>query len=144
MARSLSAFMAEAAEKVENAFFPASARFKDPESGETMLWEICAISASENAQIRKTCMRTVPAPGGRKGQYTQEFDGNAYQTKIAVRCTVFPDLNDAALQDSYEAMGAEQLLVTMLTPGEFEDYSAKVLEVNGFQNTQELVDEAKN
>ena len=32
----------------------------------------------------------------------------------------------------------------MLTPGEFEDYSAKVLEVNGFQNVQELVDEAKN
>lgn len=144
MTRSLSAFMAGAAEKVENAFFPASFRFKDPETGESMLWEICAISASENAQIRKACMKTVPAPGGRKGQYTQEFDGNAYQTKIAVRCTVFPDLNDAALQDSYKAMGAEKLLVTMLTPGEFEDYSAKVLEVNGFQNTQELVDEAKN
>ena len=53
-------------------------------------------------------------------------------------------LNDAALQDSYKAMGAEKLITTMLTPGEFEDYSAKVLEVNGFQNVQELVDEAKN
>lgn len=39
---------------------------------------------------------------------------------------------------------AEGQLVTMLTPGEFEDYSAKVLEVNGFVNDAELVDEAKN
>ena len=144
MARSLSAFMADAVEKVENVLYPASTRIKDPETGEPMMWEICAISASENAQIRKSCMKTIPAPGGRKGQFTQEFDGNAYQAKIAVRCTVFPDLNDAALQDSYKAMGTEKLITTMLTPGEFEDYSAKVLEVNGFQNVQEMVDEAKN
>lgn len=68
MARSLSAFMADAVEKVENVLYPASTRIKDPETGEPMMWEICAISASENAQIRKSCMKTIPAPGGRKGQ----------------------------------------------------------------------------
>ena len=65
---------------------------------------------------QKVLHENHPRPGGRKGQFTQEFDGNAYQAKIAVRCTVFPDLNDAALQDSYKAMGAEKLITTMLTP----------------------------
>lgn len=41
-------------------------------------------------------------------------------------------------------MGAEQLITTMLTPAEFEDYSTKVLQVNGFQSGDEMVEEAKN
>lgn len=84
-------------------------------------------------------------PGtGRKGQFTQDFDANAYLAKVAVRCTVFPNLNDAELQQSYGVMGAEQLITTMLTPAEFEDYSTKVLQVNGFQSSDEMVEEAKN
>ena len=31
-----------------------------------------------------------------------------------------------------------------LTPAEFEDYSTKVLQVNGFQSGDEMVEEAKN
>ena len=68
----------------------------------------------------------------------------AYQAKIAARCTVFPNLNDAELQASYGVMGAEKLITTMLTAGEFEDYSAKILELNGFSASDELIDEAKN
>ena len=54
------------------------------------------------------------------------------------------NLNDAELQQSYGVMGAEQLITTMLTPAEFEDYSTKVLQVNGFQSGDEMVEEAKN
>lgn len=142
MAKSLSAFLAQNAKKVDNVFYAASPRFID-EDGAPMKWEICCITSKENAAIRKTCMKMVPVPG-RKGQFTQDFDAQAYLAKIAVRCTIFPDLNNAELQDSYGAMGAEKLITTMLTPGEFEDYSSKVLEVNGFQSADELVDEAKN
>lgn len=39
---------------------------------------------------------------------------------------------------------AEELIATMLTPGEFEDYAARVLEVNGFQTEAERIEEAKN
>lgn len=35
-------------------------------------------------------------------------------------------------------------ITTMLTPAEFEDYSTKVLQVNGFQSGDEMVEEAKN
>ena len=88
--------------------------------------------------------RFVDPDTGRKGQFTQDFDANAYLAKVAVRCTVFPNLNDAELQQSYGVMGAEQLITTMLTPAEFEDYSTKVLQVNGFQSGDEMVEEAKN
>lgn len=144
MSRSLSSFMAGEVAPVQNVLYPASERFINKETGKAEEWEIRRISAKENGVIRKSCMRTVPAPGGRKGQYTQDFDAGLYQAKMAVACTVWPDLNDAALQDSHKVMGAENLITVMLSPGEFEDYSTKVLEVNDFNNKDELVDEAKN
>lgn len=139
----LSAFLAQNAKKIDNESYVASPRFIDPETNLPVPWEICCITAAENAAIRKSCMRTVPAPG-KKGQYTQEFDANGYLSKVAVRCTVFPNLNDSELQNSYGVLGAEALITAMLTPAEFEDYSTKVLNVNGFKSGDELVDAAKN
>ena len=57
---------------------------------------------------------------------------------------MFPNLQDTELQDSYGVMSAEELITTMLTPGEFEDYSTKVMQVNGFDSDTDLVEEAKN
>lgn len=143
MAQNLTAFLAQNAKKIENVRYVASDRFVDPDTQEPMRWEICCITAAENAAIRKSCTRTVPVPG-RKGQFTQDFDANAYLAKVSARCTVFPNLNEAELCQSYGAMDAEQLITTMLSPAEFEDYSTKVLEVNGFQSGEEMVEDAKN
>lgn len=143
MAKNLTAFLAQNAKKIDNVSFIASDRFVDSETGAPMPWEICCITAAENAAVRRSCMRTIPVPG-KKGQFTQDFDANAYLAKIAVRCTVFPDLNNAELQSSYGVMGAETLVTTMLTPAEFEDYSTKVLQVNGFKTGEEMAEEAKN
>ena len=143
MGKSLTAFLAQNAKKIDNVSFIASERFTDPDTKKPMQWEICCITAAENASLRKACMCTVNVPG-KRGQFTQDFDANAYLAKVAVRCTVFPNLNDAELQASYGVMGAEQLITTMLTPAEFEDYSTKVLQVNGFQTGEEMVEEAKN
>ena len=123
--------------------FAASDRFTDPDTGDPMLWEICCITAAENAALRRASIRQIPVPG-RKGQFTQDFDANAYLARVAVRCTVFPNLHDAELQKSYGVNGAEELIATMLTPAEFEDYSTKVLQTNGFQTGDEMVAEAKN
>lgn len=142
MAENLSAFLAQNAKKVNNEKFTVSHRFVDKD-GKSISWEICCITAAENAALRKSCMRTIAVPG-KKGQYTTEFDASAYLAKIAVRCTVFPNLNDAELQTSYGVMGAETLVATMLTSGEFEDFTTKILEVNGFKSTEELEEEAKN
>lgn len=143
MDKNLTAFLAQNAKKIDNVKYVASERFVDPETGEFMEWEIRCITAGENAALRKACMRTVPVIG-RKGQYTQEFDTTAYMAQLAVRCTVFPNLNDGDLMASYHINGADLLITTMLTPAEFDNYTTKVMEVNGFQTGAEMVEEAKN
>lgn len=139
----LSAFLAENALAVENVKFAASKRFMG-DDGKPMLWEIKTITGTEDEALRKSCAKRVPIPG-KKNQYQKETDYDMYLGKLAVACTVFPDLNNKELQDSYKAMGADALLKTMLTPGEYADYVQKVQEVCGFDTSlQDEVDEAKN
>jgi len=139
----LSAFLAQNALKAENVKFSASKRFVD-ENGKPMEWEIKSVTSEEDERIRRDCTKKVQIPG-KRGQYTQETDYNKYVGKLAAACTVFPNLNDADLQNSYGVMGDDALLKTMLQPGEYADYLTKVQEVNGFDTTfDELVDEAKN
>lgn len=142
MAKTLSAFMAQNAKRVDNRKIAVSRRFVD-ENGKAVEWEIACITASENQKIRKESMRNVQI-SGKRGQYTQDFDAAQYQAKLASRCVVFPDLNDASLQESYGVMGAEALISTMLTPGEFDDLIIAITELCGFTTDGELVEEAKN
>ncbi len=139
----LSAFLAENALAVENVKFAASKRFMG-DDGKPMLWEIKTITGTEDEALRKSCAKRVPIPG-KKNQYQKETDYDTYLGRLAVACTVFPDLNNKELQDSYKVMGADALLKTMLTPGEYADYLTKVQEVCGFDTSlQDEVDEAKN
>ena len=142
MTKSLSAFMAQNAIKVDNRKIAVSRRFID-ENGNAMEWEITCITAAENQKIRKDSLRNVPMTG-KRGQYTQDFDTAQYQAKLAARCVVFPDLNDAAVQESYGVMGAEALISSMLTPGEFDNLILAITELCGFTTEGEQVDEAKN
>ena len=57
---------------------------------------------------------------------------------------MFPNLNDSELQQSYHVNGADNLIVAMLTPAEFDDYTVKIIEQCGFKTGDELVEEAKN
>lgn len=140
---SLSAFLAENALSIENIQFAPSRRFVG-EDGNPVPWEIKTITGTEDEALRKSCTKRVPIPG-KKNQYQREVDYDQYLGRLAVSCTVFPNLNDKTLQDSYHVMGAETLLKTMLTPGEYADYLIKVQEVCGFENNfQDEVDEAKN
>ena len=139
----LSAFLAENALAVENVKFAASKRFMG-DDGKPVLWEIKTITGTEDEALRKSCAKRVPVPG-KKNQYQKETDYDMYLGKLAVACTVFPNLNDQELQDSYKVMGADALLKTMLTPGEYVDYLTKVQEACGFDASfQDEVDEAKN
>lgn len=127
---SLSAFLAENAVPVENIKFVASKRFLG-EDGNPIPWEIKTITGTEDEALRKSCAKRVPVPG-KKNQYQKETDYDLYLGKLAVACTVFPNLNDKELQDSYKVMGADALLKTMLTPGEYAEYLTKIQEVCGF------------
>lgn len=149
MSMTLTGFLAENAIQVENVHYVASARFLSEELDEQgnrkpIPWEIKTITGTEDEALRKACAKRVPVPG-KKNQYQKETDYDMYLGKLAVACTVFPDLNSKELQDSYKVMGAEALLKIMLTPGEYADYVSKVQEVCGFNVTlQEDIETAKN
>lgn len=159
-----SMFMAGNAIKNENVKYVASNRFqvqkKDKDGNPIVLkkdkggnpvydmtpveWEIKSIDSDLDELLRKECTKRVPI-AGKRGQYTQETDTDKYTAKMCVACTVYPDLNNAELQDSYGVKGAEDLLKKMLLPGEYIEYKAKVMEVNGYDmSMEELVEDAKN
>ena len=139
--RDLSAFLRANAATVENVFFPASGRFTG-EDGAALQWELRCVSSTEDEEIRRACVRR--SAGGR-GQSVSETDVSLYLGRLAARCTVFPDLNDRVLQDSYSVMGADTLLRAMLTPGEYAEYLRQVQRICGFDLPfEQLVDEAKN
>ena len=138
----LSAFMRSNVKTVENVHYAASPRITG-EDGKPIEWEICCITADEYSRIRSACIKQVQVPG-KKSQFTQQLDTHTFQAKVAARCTVFPDLNSADLQNDWGVMTPHELLGKLLTAGEFDDYVTECFQVNGFKTEGELVDEAKN
>jgi hypothetical protein len=138
----LNAFLSQNVIKPKNIKFVVSKRFV--EDGKPVEWEVAPISSEDDEKLRKDCTKKVPV-FGQKGQFTQETDMNLYLGKLAAKCTVFPNLNDAELQNSHGVMGADVLLKTILISGEYADYLTKIQEVNGYETTfEEIKDEAKN
>lgn len=93
----------------------------------------CAATASTRVQVP-----------GKRGSFRQEFDNVLYLAKLAAACTVYPNLNDAELQDSYGTKCAEELISAMLTPGEYTNYTEKLFDICGFGDKLDLVEQAKN
>lgn len=137
-----SVFMAGNVATDEIVKYVATKRIKN--KGKPVEWELKPVSSSLDEAIRKECTKKVPIVG-KRGQYNQETDTDKYIGKLCVACTVYPNLNDAELQDSYGVKSGDELLKKMLLPGEYTEYKAKVMEVNGYDmSMEELVDEAKN
>lgn len=136
----LSCFLSQNKIKKANLKYVASKNFID-ENRNPIEWEIRELTNAESDDIKKQCSIKVR----NKNTYTMEFDSDQYGAKVAAKCTVFPDLNDAKLQDSYGVMGDDALLKAMLSLGEYTDYCAKVLEHNDFDKSlNDKVEEAKN
>ncbi len=138
---SLSIFLAGNAEKRKNRKVAVSDRFRD-ENG-PVEWEIRSISADEDEALRRACTKQTQVPG-KKGQFSQTFDANAYLAKLAAASVVFPDLNNAELQNSYGAMGAEQLVKAMLYRDEFDRLSDALMDASELADINMLVEDAKN
>lgn len=157
----LTAFLSQNALKQENEKVVVSKRFVEPvideKTGEQKIdektkkpltkpvkWEVAAITSDEDDQLRKENTKRMPVPG-KKGMMVPETNYTAYLAALAVKCTVFPNLHDADLQNSYGVMSAPELLKKMLLPGEYDEYLATIQKINGFDvGMDELVEEAKN
>lgn len=130
--------------KKENIKIPATSSLVD-EKGMPLLWEIRAITTSEENMIRDECTREIPVKG-KPNLYRPKLNTDLYLKKIAVRCIIYPDLNNKQLQDSYGVMCAEDLIPEIIdNAGEYNIFMNKLQEYNGYNgNFQDEIDEAKN
>lgn len=136
------AFMAGAAEKIDNKMVVVSQRFKD-EQGNPIPWEIKALTAAENDELQRGCMVNVPIPG-KRGQFSRELDQTKYTAMLLAESVVEPNLHDAELQDSYGVKSAEALLSAMLCLNEYNILAEAVTGMGKFESLPELVEAAKN
>ncbi|MCD8209173.1 MAG: hypothetical protein LUD72_14640 [Bacteroidales bacterium] len=128
----------------ENEFYAPTKSLCD-ENGEPLKWEFRHISSAENDQIRDECVTDIPVTG-KPGVYRPKTNSTKYMRKMIVACTVYPNLYDAGLQDSYGVKNPEDLLVAMVdNPGEYNDLASFIQQMNGFDvSLEDKVDEAKN
>ena len=140
----LSMFLKKNKKMRSNAFYPASASFVD-ENGKPIMWEVRPLTTAEDEVIRDECTVDVPIPG-KKGQFRAKIDVNAYMAKQMVAAIVFPDLNNAELQDSYGVMTPDALLKEMIDdPSEYMEFASFIRENSGFdKDLTEEIEEAKN
>ena len=137
----LKSFFAENAIKADNVKYVASKRFT--EKNEPVEWELQVVSNDDIERIRKSCTRSKFNP--KTKEYNTSFDSSQFNNAMVCASVVFPDLDDAALQDSYGVIGAEELIRKMLTPGEYTDLIAAVSETCGFQSDMaDKIKTAKN
>ena len=73
------------------------------------------------------------------------MDRVAYNQELVSSAVVFPDLENAELQNAYGVLGATKLLTTMLYVGEFALLLQEVQEISGLaRDINEEIEEAKN
>lgn len=135
-----SAFLAENVEKLENKKVVISNRFKDAK-GKPIEWEIKAVTCEENEDMQRRAMVQKRLP---TGQTVREVDQIKYTALLLTESVVYPDLNNAALQDSYGVKTPDALLKKMLYPVEESKLAEAVMQFSQIENLGDKVDEAKN
>lgn len=123
--------------KVENKKVIISNRFLD-ENKEPIPFEIKAINQDENKRlINKHTKRD------KKGM--EIFNRGEYLAELTASAVVFPDLNNAELQQAYKCLGAATLIQRMLLVGEFAELANQVQLLSGLdEDINSDIEEAKN
>lgn len=137
----LTLFLKESKKATKNTFFAASESFIDPKTKKPVLWEIRPLRSGEADALRLQCTKF-----GKNGQKVG-VDESRFNKLMAARCTVFPDLNNIDLQNSYGVLGAENLIEELLDiDGEYQAYLAKITEISKYSagDINDKVKEAKN
>ncbi len=115
------------------------------ENGKPVEWEFRHITSKENDALRDACTVEVPVTG-KPNLFRPKTNSSQYIAKMIVTATVFPDLYDKELQDSYGVMTPEELLYAMVDDaGEYQEFTLWMQKYQGFTKSfEEKVDEAKN
>lgn len=104
-----------------------------------LFWELKVLSYDDIKATIEKQTRTVPNKLTGKGE--KETNMNQAMIDMVLQAVVFPNLNDAELQDSWGVVGAEALLKELLTAGEIADLIEAVNAAAGYKS--ELADKIK-
>lgn len=115
------------------------------ENGEPLKWEFQPLTSKKNEELRDSCTIEVPVKG-KPNLYRPKVNTADYLAEMIVASTVFPDLYDKELQDSYGVMTPKELLYAMVdNAGEYQDFTIWMQKFQGFtKNLEDKVEEAKN
>ena len=100
--RSMAAFLKKNAVKYTEVEAVISDRFQ--EGGAPVPWRIRVLTQKEMDAISKSCTRRIVDAKTKEERY--EVDRDALSRSMLEECVVYPNLKDAALQDSYGVCGA--------------------------------------
>ena len=138
----LKSFLAENAIKPADVEYVASQRFLDG-NRKPVAWRLRVLTSEESDILLKSCKTKEFVPGTRDIKIST--DNDKFVTELITACVTYPNLNDANLQTSYNAIGAADLIHKMLTPGEYADLGNTVQQANGFEvGMQDKIKKAKN
>ena len=128
----------------QNARYAPTASLTD-ENGKPLEWEFRHIPSKENEDLRDECTIEVQVKG-KQNLFRPRLNTSKYLSKMIVASTVFPDLYDSELQDSYGVKTPQDLIFAMIDDsGEYQELCAWIQEFQGFTKTlEDKVDEAKN
>ncbi len=139
-----SRFMKENKVAKLNEKYAATASLLD-ENGEPIQWEFRKITSKENEDLRDSCTIDVQVKG-KPNLYTPKVKTSEYVAKLIAKSTVYPDLYDKELQDSYGALTPEELLYAMVDDaGEYQALANWIQKFQGFTKIlNDKVEDAKN
>lgn len=98
------------------------------------------VKALSNEDFREIGQRST-VPDGKGGKKT---DNEVFNQLVVAKGCVDPNFNDKALKEHYGATDEADCVIKALSPGEFAKLLQAVLDLSGFGNEEELIEEAKN
>jgi len=132
-------FMRKNKVKIENVKYPATASLQD-ENGEPLLWEFRAVPTKERHALTDECTHLTEVDG----KQMQTVDNAEFLRKLVATATVYPNLRDKELQDSYGVMTPEDLVVEMVDCAQEFSALADLINNHGKVDLNAEVAEAKN
>lgn len=139
-----SRFMKANKKEKKNGFFAPTASLTDAD-GNPLRWEFRHLGSKECESLRDDCTMEVQVKG-KPNLFRPKLNTTRYLMELITASTVYPDLYNKELQDSYGVRTPDELIYAMVDDaGEYQEFCAWVQEFQGFaKQIDEKVEEAKN
>lgn len=135
-----SAFMKQNKIERANTKYKATKSLCD-ENGVPLDWEIKPLDSQLVSTIRGKCTKLKQVGN----QVITEVDQQKFEVTLIAASVVYPNLEDAELQNSYGVYTPTDLIYAMVdNPNEFGNFLTFIQEFNNFETIDEKVEQAKN